>query len=382
VSSDGNPFRNESLEPSHGAFSPDGRRVLTCFRGRGAGVAIWDAASGELRVRLRDPSSIDQAWFSPDGRRVLTLSTAGARLWNADNGSPVASLRGHIRPVVSAQFSPDGRWVVTASEDRTARIWNALTGEEVAVLKGHTQRLASAAFSPDSQRVVTTSADGTVRLWRVTPCGEPALPLEGHKGPVYSIAYSPDGRRLVTASEDRTARTWDAATGREVVVLRAGHGVALAPVREQVFGPVRQVVFSPDGRRVLTAALDVYASLVTTLPGGRVIRKPLPFTPARLWDAATGKELLGLEWQAEKGKDHPNFPGMGQKSGIDSARFSADGRRVLTVENDRVLLAELPVHFPVQNGLRAVADHQTQPWLRAALPPTGVVQCLDDAPQE
>jgi eukaryotic-like serine/threonine-protein kinase len=324
------------LHPTAGTFSPDGRHVL--IASRDGGVGIWDAATGEVRVQLRGRPAVDGAWFSRDGRRVLTLSPAGARLWDAETGRPLASLQGHTRPVVSARFSPDGRWVVTASEDRTARVWDGLTGEPVAVFRGHEQRLASAAFSPDSRRVVTASADGTVRLWRVAPGGEHALPLKGHRGPVYSVAYSPDGRRLVTASEDRTARVWDVAAGKEVGVLRAGEGVAPAAVRARIFGPVRQATFSPDGRRVLTAALDHQAFLVPPRPGGESSQQPLPFTPVRLWDVQSGKERLGLQWQAEKGKDHPNFPGMGKKSGIAAARFSGDGRRVLTVESGEVHL--------------------------------------------
>jgi WD40 repeat protein len=65
----------------------------------------------------------------------------------------------------SAAFSPDGKRVVTASDDNTARLWDADTGKEAAVLKGHTNRVWSAAFSPDGKRVVTASADNTARLW-------------------------------------------------------------------------------------------------------------------------------------------------------------------------------------------------------------------------
>ena len=68
----------------------------------------------------------------------------------------------------SAAFSPDGKRIVTASEDKTARLWDAATGKPIGEpLKGHEDSVKSAAFSPDGTRIVTASADKTARLWEV-----------------------------------------------------------------------------------------------------------------------------------------------------------------------------------------------------------------------
>jgi hypothetical protein len=67
--------------------------------------------------------------------------------------------------VNSAAFSPDGKRIVTASNDEIARIWDAATGQAIAILEGHTRPLNSAAFSPDGQRIVTASSDKTARIW-------------------------------------------------------------------------------------------------------------------------------------------------------------------------------------------------------------------------
>jgi TIR domain/WD domain, G-beta repeat len=79
----------------------------------------------------------------------------------------------------------------------------------------HDDGVNSAQFSPDGQRVVTASADNTARLWDASsgrPVGEPMK----HNGPVASAQFSPDGQRVVTASVDMTARLWDAASGKPV----------------------------------------------------------------------------------------------------------------------------------------------------------------------
>ncbi len=76
-------------------------------------------------------------------------------------------------------------------------------------------------FSPDGERVVTASGDGTARVWDAATGKELAV-LRGHEGEVRSAQFSRMGQRVVTASWDDTARVWDAATGEELAVLR-GH---------------------------------------------------------------------------------------------------------------------------------------------------------------
>src|SRR5204862_462419 len=73
----------------------------------------------------------------------------------------------HGAAVLSAQFSPDGRRVVTASRDNNARVWDAGTGLTLGEPLKHGDDVSSAQFSPDGQRVVTASDDNTARLWHV-----------------------------------------------------------------------------------------------------------------------------------------------------------------------------------------------------------------------
>lgn len=182
---------------------------------------VWDAQTGEELYRLDGHSAgVSSAAYSPDGKYIVTASEDHtARVWQLPEGSrspaddqtvqPLLTLEGHSGWVRSAAYSPDGQHILTASDDGTVRVWDAQTGRPVRSLEGHTGRVWSAINSPDGQHIVTASDDGTARIWDVWT-GQPLRVLEGHTDQVWSAAYSPDGQYIVTGSADLTARIWTA----------------------------------------------------------------------------------------------------------------------------------------------------------------------------
>src|SRR5262249_13874407 len=141
-----------------------------------------------------------------------------------------------------------------------------------------------------------TAAGGTARIWTLEAPKMPDMTLSGHKGNITALDYSPDGTLAVTASLDETARLWDTATGKEVRVLGLGRNL----------GPIKSVRFSPDGKRIGTAAGKSVGQVPATRAPSAVI----------VWDVATGKDTLALK-QLE--------------SGATAAYFSPDGAQILTV---------------------------------------------------
>jgi hypothetical protein len=130
-------------------------------------------------------------------------------------------------------FSPDGRRIVTASQDNTARVWDAVKGQELLVLR-HTNSLAHVAFSPDGRRILTGSLDKTARVWDAAT-GRELFALKGHTQYIWIVAFSSDGQRIVTWSwGDKTARLWDAVQGQELLALNG----------------VESAAFSSDGKRI------------------------------------------------------------------------------------------------------------------------------------
>ena len=97
-------------------------------------------------------------------------------MWDSRKLRPVAVLSGHTDSVLSADFSHNGKFIATASQDTTARVRVAHSGELIAELRGHTGPVNTAVFSADDRRVLTSSKDGTARIWSMG-MADPAFEL-------------------------------------------------------------------------------------------------------------------------------------------------------------------------------------------------------------
>jgi len=116
------------------------------------------------------------ASFSPDGRRIVTASEDfTARIWDTATGRPTGLPLKHGHQVTAARFSSDGRWVVTACRDGTARVWDAENNAPLTPPFRHLSALVQAAFLPGDRQLVTTDKQNRIFVWPLSlPGNRPA----------------------------------------------------------------------------------------------------------------------------------------------------------------------------------------------------------------
>ncbi|MEQ1907494.1 MAG: WD40 repeat domain-containing protein [Vicinamibacterales bacterium] len=176
--------RHEKYEPACVAISPTGNRAVVGvsepdYSLRAA--SVWDLDRGqELTAPQRAMTLVSCAAFSPDGRRAIAGSEDTSMcLWEVDSGRHLRRIEGHSGNIRSVTFMPDGRRVLSSSGtdyydadllrelgiDNTVRLWDIETGSELQRFEGHTANVNCVTVSPDSRYALSGSADKTMRLW-------------------------------------------------------------------------------------------------------------------------------------------------------------------------------------------------------------------------
>lgn len=129
-------------------------------------------------------------------------------LWKPESSrSPTARLTGHQQLINDVKFSPDMRYIASASFDKSIRLWNGQTGKFITALRGHVQRVYQLAWSADSRLLASASADSTCKVWTISN-RKLICDLPGHSDEVYAVDWSTNGDSVVSGGKDRILKIW------------------------------------------------------------------------------------------------------------------------------------------------------------------------------
>jgi WD40 repeat protein len=282
-------------------FSPDG--YLAAYRPRTvpqrkqpnptrkSAIVLWDLTTGKIHQEIDWVPQWGPGYhglaFSPDGKWMAgDQGKSRICVWNRANGKIRFTDPRPISPCGSLVFSRDGNTLV-ASESGSLEMWDLKTGRSTLADDGHTGMIRGFDLSSDGATIATGGTDGTVRLW------DAKTGKERHRllGVGRLVVFSPDGRTLVSGSgtDDGTMILWDVAKGKELRRFK------LEPDRKRVQHDGVHAAFSHDGK---TLAVATNLNLTYSF-----------------FDVDTGKEKRRFSW----------YFGLGLSSGS-RCRFSPDGK--------------------------------------------------------
>ncbi|MGO9115106.1 MAG: WD40 repeat domain-containing serine/threonine protein kinase [Thermoguttaceae bacterium] len=362
-------------------LSDDENRILTGGKDpadNNYAAKLWDAETGKLlRYFPLHNSEITAVAISRDGRYVFAGDALGCcSLWEANGTLRWENRSGHSRDVKAAAFLPDGRRVLTASSDHTVVQWDVATGKSSDALNlRHPDAVTSLSLTADGQRAVTTCADQVVRVWDVARAA--VLKSEaGKENETFDTAqFSPDARWIITTStvdETRTAHSKASGVaaaanpGRRATspgyVVRVRDAQNLDEVAGQAGMPALLAnINSRQGPAGTQHGATIWTAIFTPQCDGLLT---VGGDEARLWDIATGREKMAFSrqgavasarfspdgkrvvtsswdkavrvWNAETGR--PERKLQGHTSSVNDAAFSPDGNSIVTASNDKTAI--------------------------------------------
>jgi RNA polymerase sigma factor (sigma-70 family) len=300
------------------AFSPNGN--LLAFP-RESGVGVWDLAAGKelYQLDLGAKSRPGYASFSSDGKLLVAARypvpfgpDCAIHLWDMATGKEVGALKGHEEAVTALAISPKSNVLASVGREGTLRFWDLATQRESSRHRCSNVTLALA-FHRDGRSLVVGDTIGAIHRWHVEKGREDRTPAE-QANELEWIAFAPDGQTLISAGEGRIG-LWEPLTGRPRQFLDANIPHA---------SPLFRKTLSPDGKLLATIDSTKGQILLFDVATGKLVRRlgeggrrslffSCIFSPdgsrvaggsfvqdiVRVWDTASGKELLQLKGQSK-----------------------------------------------------------------------------------
>ena len=292
------------------------------YNDRDVSIKVWNITTGQEIATLDYYNGSDNTWggmpldgaqFSSDGRWVITEGRNTMRLWDATTGQLVKEMP----EVYGAIFSPDSHWLAVQSTGNTVSVFDVSAFEPVAQMSNDNE-ITLRQFSPDSRLLATTAASGTLQLWNPST-GQQVSQIKLGSLKVGLVQFSTDGQLLATTDPDTLGvQIWDVATTQ--TLTQTAYGVQVA-----------SLAFSPDNHWLVTTGNGAQVwNLITGLEVTRLAQQDrypvnsVAFSPNGRW-LATGSSNAFRVWEVGTWQETA-------RAGVPADRviFSADSQNLAT----------------------------------------------------
>ncbi len=291
---------------------------------------LWRLCQGGYRLRLPKVNFDNSAALaiSPDGNTVASGFAQKIKLWDTLTGREKATLTGHRRVVQQVAWTPDGKTLVSSdTEEATVRSWDLDSGKERTILRTGRADYSGAPFAiAGDGNTLVLGGTTTIALWDLTTGRQVSVVASGGKHAYHNVATAPNGRTVAAYCDDGSVKVWarDGDSWRQQPAIH-GHGwhsaLAFSPDAKVlgVAGATLKCYDPATGQARLTLSGHIgHVYSVNFSANGKVLASGGQDQTARLWDAATGRQLTCLA--------HPVM--------VYGAVVSADGKVVATAVGD------------------------------------------------
>jgi serine/threonine protein kinase len=197
-------------------------------------------------------ASVNAIAWSPDGKSIVSASDdTFVQIFDVQTGHRSVIYSGHTEEVAAVGWSPDGKFIASGGQDKTVQVWDAANGNKRLTFKGHTDRVNSVSWSQDSQTIASGSEDKSVQVWDATNAAV-SFNFRGHTAGVLCVGWQPNNTSVASGSWDGTLRDWATvqhgehfAAGDQIFNY-GGHG------KNEVYA----LAWSPDSKFIASAGAD------------------------------------------------------------------------------------------------------------------------------
>lgn len=303
------------------ALGPDGQSIAATTLSNDRSVAnlmLWDIDTGTLKLFLPTDAEFAHALvFHPDGQHLAySRGTSIDRRSNLPAALPEGLLEGHTHRITDLETSADGRWLISAGEDRQVQLWDWQKGTLIRTFMANGETEKSVAIDPKGQLIVSSDGD-TLQIWEL-PRGKLRQTLKSGDHLISAIALSPDGRTLASGDTNSTITLWNLNTGEPIQTLDIN---IPNPIPNSVGSDIGALAFSPDGQRLAMGITTFHKE--SSLWSDHSLQ---------LWNVATGNQIA--HWQ-------------GHTDAVRSIVFTGDGKTLISGGGDgRIKLWQVMTDHP------------------------------------
>ncbi|MBI5218270.1 MAG: caspase family protein [Bacteroidia bacterium] len=171
-------------------------------------IIVWGADDGKPKSIIKgNTGAITSVAINPVNENIANAAGNEIKLWD-EKYRLLASLQGHAKTVNSIAYSPDGKSIVSGSNDNTVRIWDASSGQLLNTINADQKDITSVCFSADGKYVASGGTNGTVKLWSAQS-GNKISEFADYKTAVRTVSFSPDAKYIAAGGEGNNVIIWD-----------------------------------------------------------------------------------------------------------------------------------------------------------------------------